>query len=193
MMAKITGNKSSLQIIIPKDLCETYHLRAGDRVAVREDSRGILILKNNQPGIQTGVWTVGYEGLSLRGFVNMLKVVSIEQVVDVRQLPLSRKNGFSKSALKQHLEINGIDYYHLPELGTPRNMRHDFKNGGSREQFLKSYKNHLDKNLRTYQLLRGLSLSRRTAIMCFEKDHSQCHRAIIADRLKQDGFGLVHL
>jgi uncharacterized protein (DUF488 family) len=119
--------------------------------------------------------------------------MSIEQVADVRELPLSRKNGFSKSALMAALEKEGISYYHIPELGTPRTTRHDFKNGGSRELFLESYSKHLLKNMKAFRMLKGLSLTQSTAIMCFEKDHEYCHRTILGDRLKAEGFRLAHL
>ena len=48
-----------------------------------------------------------------------LKKIGIEQLVDVREIPLSRKNGFAKNALKKALDNNGIIYKHLPELGSP--------------------------------------------------------------------------
>jgi uncharacterized protein (DUF488 family) len=41
----------------------------------------------------------------------------VERVDGRRRVPLSRKPGFSKSALAARLEANGISYIHLKGLG----------------------------------------------------------------------------
>jgi Protein of unknown function, DUF488 len=41
-------------------------------------------------------------------------------VVDVHELPLSRKRGFSKKSLATHLELNGLRYNHMAARGCPR-------------------------------------------------------------------------
>jgi hypothetical protein len=41
-------------------------------------------------------------------------------LIDVRDVPLSRKPGFSKSALQANLEAHGIAYVHLKGLGDPK-------------------------------------------------------------------------
>ncbi len=193
MEARLTRNKGSLQVIIPKDACGKYNLIAGERVTLQENPEGILISASGSPRVNTGVWTIGYEGLSIRGFINILKCASIGQVVDVRELPLSRKTGFSKSSLMAALEKEGISYYHIPELGTPRSTRYELKNGGSWERFLGSYSKHLSKNMKAFRVLKGLSMTQSTAIMCFEKNHEFCHRTILGDKLKGEGFRLTHL
>ncbi len=47
------------------------------------------------------VYTIGYEGTDIDRFVSTLKAVGVEVVADVRAIALSRKKGFSKTALKQ--------------------------------------------------------------------------------------------
>jgi uncharacterized protein (DUF488 family) len=44
----------------------------------------------------TQIYTIGYEGTDIERFVRTLKIVGVEQPVDVRAVPLSRKKGFSK-------------------------------------------------------------------------------------------------
>ena len=46
------------------------------------------------------LFTIGYEGQALDDVLGKLKANKIELVVDVRALPLSRKRGFSKNALR---------------------------------------------------------------------------------------------
>lgn len=42
--------------------------------------------------------TIGYEGFEQSDFLNVLRDADVETLVDVRELPLSRKKGFEKDA-----------------------------------------------------------------------------------------------
>ena len=59
------------------------------------------------------VYTIGYEGTDIDRFVATLKAVGIKVLADVRAVAVSRKKGFSKTALKARLEDEGIAYTHL--------------------------------------------------------------------------------
>ena len=52
--------------------------------------------------------TIGYEGLELSEFFALLKHSKVSMIVDVRELPLSRKRGFAKAALAEGLATHGI-------------------------------------------------------------------------------------
>lgn len=67
----------------------------------------------------TTIYTIGYEATTMADFIATLHAAGIERVIDVRALPLSRRPGFSKTALAAELRSNGIDYSHLKALGTP--------------------------------------------------------------------------
>jgi len=41
--------------------------------------------------------------------------------------------------------------------------------------------------------LRSLASERPSAIMCCEREHGDCHRQVIEERLERDGFKIVHL
>ena len=73
------------------------------------------------------LYTVGYEGRSIDDFVTILKSAGVTRLIDVREIPLSRKRGFSKSALKQRLDDESIAYVHYKELGSPSEIRHKLK------------------------------------------------------------------
>ena len=53
------------------------------------------------------VLTIGYEGWDIEEFVDRLKQFHISRLIDVREIPLSRKPGFSKTSLRERLEIIG--------------------------------------------------------------------------------------
>src|SRR5207237_10033602 len=69
------------------------------------------------------IFTIGYQGATVGEFLAALRQAGIEQVIDVRALPLSRRPGFSKSPLRAALEEAGINYVHLKALGTPADGR----------------------------------------------------------------------
>lgn len=42
------------------------------------------------------VYTIGYEGIDLEQFIDIIKKNHIDTIIDVRKNPVSRKKGFSK-------------------------------------------------------------------------------------------------
>jgi uncharacterized protein (DUF488 family) len=193
MNAKLTRNGYSVQAVIPRELCEKYDFSPGQSIVMEERDDGILIRRSLVDRSCLVAWTIGYENMALDGFVSKLKSNGIEQVIDVRELPLSRKKGFSKTSLDSSLLKAGLVYFHLRELGTPKKLRDEFRNGGSASAFFEEYKDHLKRNRRAFDILQGLATIRPSAIMCFEKDYEHCHRKVIAERLGEEGFRVVHV
>src|SRR6476660_5008483 len=89
------------------------------------------------------VYTIGYEGTDIERFIATLKAVGVKTLADVRAVALSRKKGFSKSALRARLEDEGIGYSHFVELGDPKPGR-EAARAGRYEAFRKVYTRHLD-------------------------------------------------
>jgi len=75
------------------------------------------------------IFTIGYEGATMDAFLATLREAGVEQVIDVRALPLSRRPGFSKNILAATLKDSGIGYIHLKALGTPKPGRDAAKKG----------------------------------------------------------------
>ncbi len=159
----------------------------------RKKENNIIYWYLDKKGIT--VFTIGYEGIKIDEFIKKLKEHKIEQLADVREIPLSRKNGFSKSVLKEAINKENIVYKHFSELGSPKELRHKLWTEGNYPEFFKEYTNWLSKPEAQEYLtdLEGLSHVRRTAIMCFEKDVEKCHRSIIKKRLIADGFKVVDI
>ena len=57
------------------------------------------------------VFTIGYEGATMETFLAALEDAGVQRVIDVRQLPLSRRPGFSKAPLAATLKA--VSYTHL--------------------------------------------------------------------------------
>ena len=138
--------------------------------------------------------TIGYEGLDLATFLTALKANSVTTLVDVRELPLSRKKGFSKSALAAAVEAAGISYMHVPELGCPRDIRRDYYSDGDWSRYKKRFNAYLGGQRVTLKRLVGIAKGSRACLVCFEADHQLCHRSLITAALSSlDKTRIKHL
>ncbi len=134
------------------------------------------------------VYTIGYEGTDIDRFVATLKAVGIKVLADVRAVAVSRKKGFSKSALRARLEDEGIAYTHLVDLGDPK-LGRDAARAGRYDEFQTIYHEHL-KGAEPQAALEELSEivgESPTCLLCFERSPENCHRSIVADRLMVSG------
>ena len=127
--------------------------------------------------------SVGYEGRDVDQLIRALKTHDVQALVDVRLTPISRKKGMSKSALCDALEAAGIRYVHHRELGNPKDNRDEFRKGvpASRDR----YRAIVEGDTAAPALKHVMELldEGTVALLCFERDHSQCHRGIVADVL----------
>ena len=65
------------------------------------------------------LYTIGYEGAKPEEFAATLKDAGVSILLDIREVPWSRKPGFSKEPLRKLLGGVNIDYMHLQKLGNP--------------------------------------------------------------------------
>jgi uncharacterized protein (DUF488 family) len=139
--------------------------------------------------------TIGYEGAGQGAVIAALKAAGVRLLLDVRELPSSRRAGFSKSPLRASLEAEGIDYLHLKKLGTPKEGRLANR-AGRMDEFWSIVEEGLERPEAQYELaLAGsLALDKPACLLCFEADHRHCHRLTVADRLMAaHGFEIIHL
>ncbi len=138
------------------------------------------------------LYTIGYEGKSLDEFVNQLKDFHISTLVDVREVPFSRKKGFSKTPLSQYLNEYDIEYIHLKELGSPKPLREKVRLDGDYEYFFREYSKYIKSQIRVIEKLYQIILDKICCIMCYEKEPRNCHRFIVAEEIKRrDGNSLM--
>ncbi len=140
------------------------------------------------------IFTVGYEGLTLEAFIQRLQGNSIQTLVDVRELPLSRKRGFSKRALAQALEPYGITYLHMPALGCPKPIRDRHRADGNWNRYTHAFMKHLAEQQPAVQELADISHTSTAALMCYEADFNRCHRTYVARAAGATrGFDVAHI
>ncbi len=144
----------------------------------------------------TKLFTIGYEQTPSKAVLDELDQAGVKLLVDVRAVAASRRPGFSKNQLAAGLDARGISYLHLRGLGTPKDGREAARNG----QFgalHKIYAKHL-KTPQAREELDELSALVRQAgpvcILCYERDHRECHRQWIAEIIEQrDGVKVENL
>jgi uncharacterized protein (DUF488 family) len=138
------------------------------------------------------LFTIGYEGRSADELPSSVADSGVTTVVDVRDLPLSRKRGFSKTALASLLAGAGVDYRHERRLGNPKPLRDYVKTGGDWSWFASAFRERLGSAGEALELV--LSLTRRgevVCLLCYEADASRCHRSLVAEALAERDHGLV--
>jgi len=135
-----------------------------------------------------GIYTIGYEGIDQKTFIDCLKESKIDVVADVRERPLSRKKGFSKNGLRESLLENDIEYLGCPSLGVPKEIRDKLKASGNYSSFFKKYRESLTSNGQQLdEILEIIKAGKKVALLCFEKDPNKCHRTVLAEQLRELG------
>lgn len=132
------------------------------------------------------LFTIGYEAETLDRFLGRLKAAGVKVVIDVRAVAASRRAGFSKTLLAASLAAEGIDYVHLRGLGTPKAGR-DAARKGRTAEMREIFEAALAEPQAQLELAQAeqIAIGRPAALLCFEAEACGCHRAIVAERLKE--------
>lgn len=129
--------------------------------------------------------TAGYQGTRIEEFLEKLISTGISILVDVRRNPMSRKKGFSGTALKAALEEAGIGYIHIPELGIESHRRRNLR---CREDYLELLHWYRAEALPQRQeelkaIAELVEAGSSVVLLCFEKDPEVCHRRMVAEEV----------
>jgi len=141
------------------------------------------------------VATIGYEGARPDDFIETLLQAGIEILVDVREVAMSRRKGFAKTALRELLESNGIAYVHKRDLGDPKEGR-DAARSGDFKKFRQIFNRHMRSAAAKHALseLANLADDSFICLLCYEREPKNCHRSIVVDELvKVSKVEPVHL
>ena len=139
--------------------------------------------------VERGVIGVGYEGQTIEQLTAGLSSWGIGTLVDVRLNALSRKRGFSKNGLRDHLAQVGSDYLHMPELGTLRENREgygepDSELGVRARRVFTERMSSPGAEARLDEIV-GLANVGLVAVLCYEKSERECHRHEVLDELRE--------
>ena len=132
------------------------------------------------------LYTLGHGTLSEADLVELLHEAEVEQVVDVRRYPGSRRNPqHGREQLERTLPEAGIGYSWDQRLGGRRRPDPKSPNISLRHEAFRAYADYMN----TPEFGAGLDalvelgLRTRVAVMCAESVWWRCHRRLLADAL----------
>jgi uncharacterized protein (DUF488 family) len=143
------------------------------------------------------LYTLGHSTRTLEELIAALKAHAIENLVDIRAFPMSRRlPQFNRESLEKTLPAAGIRYVWMKALG------------GYRKKILKespnvALRNDNFRNYADYMLtpefesamaeLLAVAEHSRTAYMCAERVYFHCHRMLVSDWLVAHGHEVMHI
>jgi uncharacterized protein (DUF488 family) len=142
------------------------------------------------------IWTIGHSTRPFEEFVSMLVAFQIQHVVDIRRFPGSRRfPQYNKEALSESLLNHDIKYTHLEALGGRRNPETDSHNTAWRVKAFRGYADYMETDdfKKACDELEDLAKQSRCAYMCTEAVWWSCHRALLSDYLKVNGWQVMHI
>lgn len=142
------------------------------------------------------IWTIGHSTRTQEEFLELLRNFQIDQLVDVRRYPGSRKYPhFNKDNLEVILPRHQIEYLHLEDLGGRRKVSKESKNMAWRLISFRGYADHMETDVfsQAAQQLQEIAQVKRIAYMCSEAVWWSCHRSLISDYLKVRGWQVNHI
>jgi len=126
--------------------------------------------------------TIGYEGAAPEDFLATLELSGVTTLLDIREIAMSRRRGFAKTALREGLASVGIDYVHEPRLGSPKAVRYQLRDDGDYNRFFRDFGRYLKTQASLLEAL-AEELDGTVALLCYERDYTQCHRRAVAEAL----------
>lgn len=145
------------------------------------------------PPLFTPLFTIGYEASTLPAVLATLRQAQVKLLIDVRAVAASRKPGFSKRLLSASLAEAGIEYLHLQQLGTPKPGRQAARAGHTADMHA-IFDAHMAHDQPQLALAEATAHARArpACLLCFERDHQACHRALVAEMISATTGQPIH-
>lgn len=148
-----------------------------------------------KPSADAAVFTAGYEGVTVDGFLNVLMHAGIRRIIDVRNNPVSRRYGFHKSTLNRLAGHIDIEYQHVPELGIRSENRQTLESQGDYEALFAVYRaGTLKEESEAIGRVAQWVGEKPSVLVCMEANPGQCHRSHLAAAVAaKSGLPVKHL
>ncbi len=131
------------------------------------------------------VFTLGYQGLTLEAYSEILVRTGVGIVLDVRETPFSYNRRYIGSVMKRALADAGVGYLHLKACGNPSINR---KTAKSPEECLSMYREYLARDTGCLtpllsEIEKANGLGEPACLTCYEREPHACHRTILLEFL----------
>jgi len=130
--------------------------------------------------------SLGYERRTIQELIDVLIEFKVTKLIDVRERAISRRKDFNKNKLSSTLELAGIKYIHLKIAGNPD---YALSKLNIDECFLR-YTDYLQNNPIVINIFKEELSDEPVGILCYERNHNDCHRSILIDKLRQQCRGI---
>lgn len=142
------------------------------------------------------IWTLGHSTRTIEEFLELLKVNGIAHLIDVRRFPGSRKfPQFNKENLETVLIGEKFQYTHMEALGGRRKVDPDSENTVWNHPSFRGYADYMETSefKDAFKALEALASKEKCAMMCSEAVWWRCHRSMISDQFKANGWKVIHI
>ena len=142
------------------------------------------------------IWTIGHSTHPIEKFIKMLKSCEIKILADIRSYPGSRYcPQYNKEILQKTLTEAGIDYIHIPGLGGRRKAKPDSINIAWKHAAFRGYADYMETDAfkKAIEELEVIATEKSMAYMCSEAVWWSCHRSLVSDYLKLQGWKVMHI
>jgi len=143
------------------------------------------------------LYTIGHSTRTLDELIEILRAHSIQTLVDIRSLPMSRRlPHFNRESLEKTLAEAGVRYVWMKDLGGRRKkIRDDSPHIALRSPSFRNYADYmLTAEFRgAIASLIELAEQSPTAYMCAERVYFRCHRMMVSDWLVGHGHQVLHI
>lgn len=142
--------------------------------------------RTDRPRAAPGVYTAGYEGLSVDAFLNRLLEGGIARLIDVRSNPVARRYGFHRRTLDGLCSKIGIEYRHFPGLGIRSEDRRSLARAEDYAALFRAYELRIERHSEALvREVAGLMEARPSVLVCSEADPALCHRWRLAKAVQR--------
>ncbi len=148
------------------------------------------------PSNEKIIYTIGHSTRTLEEFISILASFQIAILADIRSYPGSRRYPhFNNEDLQISLQRYNIQYKHFPNLGGRRKASKDSKNIAWKNEGFRGYADYMESDVFKKEIihLEEIALQQATAYMCSEAVWWRCHRSLVSDFLKCEGWLVLHI
>jgi uncharacterized protein (DUF488 family) len=131
------------------------------------------------------VISIGYERRTVAELVELLVAHGVKKLIDVREMPLSRRPAFNKNRLAPEVSAAGIVYQHLRVAGNPYR-----KEATNVFDCLGRYASYLHEHPDIVELVADELSTTPVAMLCYERQHVGCHRSVLLRELQRHGYSI---